>query len=105
MLYDKRWDKPEVKADPMSLDTLIAWLETMPAKKDYCYLDHGRCLLGQYFSAMGFGPEICVFSNGVLKHQGRESLYPDVFNRIALEAHPRTFGRALKLARSFQVRS
>ena len=54
MLYDKRWDKPEVKADPFSLDSLVAWLEKQPAAKVYCYEDTGVCLLSQYFTAMGF---------------------------------------------------
>ena len=35
MLYDPKWEKPEVKADPFSLDALIAWLEKQPANGTY----------------------------------------------------------------------
>jgi len=101
MLYDKRWDKQtETKADPFKLDSLVAWLEKQPAEKPYCYLDHGQCLLGQYFAHHGFC-EVAIYSNGVLVHgKGREHvLYPQVFNSIALMSHPRTFGVALGHAR------
>jgi len=30
MLYDKRWDQAPAKVDVFSLESLIAWLETMP---------------------------------------------------------------------------
>lgn len=46
MLYDKRWDKPEVNADPFSVDSLVAWLEKQPAAKVYCYAD-GNAIVPQ----------------------------------------------------------
>jgi uncharacterized membrane protein len=39
--------------DPYSLDTFIAWLETMPAEGEYNYWDCGDCLVGQYATALG----------------------------------------------------
>lgn len=52
MLYDPKWEV-EVKADPFSLPSLIAWLETMPADKDYCPGMLNHCLLAQWAQAMG----------------------------------------------------
>lgn len=99
MLYNKAWDKTEIKADPFALDSLIAWLEKQPADGIYCYTDHGRCLLGQYFSAMGYEKPY-IYSDGLFEH-GESAIrhrYPGGFNTIALES-PRTFGAALERAR------
>ena len=52
MLYDKRWDKPEIKADPFSLESLIAWLETMPADQSYDYACSGQCMMGQWLRSI-----------------------------------------------------
>jgi hypothetical protein len=47
MLYDKRWEKPEVKADPLTLESLIAWLEKQPSHKKYDFHNcEGKCLYG-----------------------------------------------------------
>lgn len=54
MLNRIEWDKSKVQADIFSLEGLIAWLEKQPARMEYCYLDNGDCLLGRYFTAMGF---------------------------------------------------
>ena len=48
MLYDPKWEKPAVKADPFSLESLIAWLETKPATEFYAWHCAGECLLGQW---------------------------------------------------------
>lgn len=101
MLYNKNWDKPQVKADPFSLESLVAWLEKQPKRETYCYIDHGRCLLGQYFTDCGFeSPHI--FSDGYFDHgpaddRGRKN-YPDAFNEIAI-GMPRNFSAALVRAR------
>lgn len=101
MLYNTRWDKPEVKANPFSLESLIAWLETQPTNQGYCYTDHGRCLLSQYFASFGFS-EVQIFSGGIWQHDGSPltDQYPIVFDAIALgNPFNRTFGAALDLAR------
>lgn len=54
MLYDPKWDKQaETKADPASLHTLIAWLETKPPEEAYSYWQPKTCLLAQYLHALG----------------------------------------------------
>ena len=89
MLYDPKW---EVKADPLSLESLIAWLETQPPETEYEWTDcHGGCLIGRYFAAMGIkGP-----------------LYSEVFDegwkyaRVCSDlSGPTTYGAALKRARA-----
>ena len=50
MLFDPKW---EVKADPFSLESLIAWLEKMPADGTYNYISNGNCLLAQYLRSSG----------------------------------------------------
>ena len=98
MLYDaKRWDK-QTRADPFSLESLIAWLEKQPADNTYCYLDHGYCLLSQYFIAQGM-EAVHVFSCGGFKHDGIDDDYPLEFDVIAAEG-VHTFGAALERARS-----
>jgi hypothetical protein len=51
MLYDPKW---EVKTDAnvFSLESLIAWLETMPADKEYIW-SGSNCLLCQYLEVKG----------------------------------------------------
>lgn len=53
MLYDPKW-KPKTKADPFTMQALVAWLEQQPKAKMYDYWDRGgRCLYGQYMAAVG----------------------------------------------------
>ena len=53
MLYDPKWEI-EVKADPLSLEGLIAWLEKQPADMTYDWHDcKGACLVGIYFASIG----------------------------------------------------
>jgi hypothetical protein len=111
MLYDKRWDKTfEVKADPFSLESLIAWLEKQPADKQYCYLDNGNCLHCQYFTAMGFenvhafGFAIYHGKNPMLSSMGQDDAIEnggrlsDQFVDVAVLGR-HTFGAALDRAR------
>lgn len=101
MLYDKRWDKTETKADPSTLESLIAWLEKQPADREYCYMDNGRCLLGQYFLASGFS-KVSVGGTEVVLN-GIEILLSETFQDIAW-ASPRTFAGALDRARTALAR-
>lgn len=108
MLYDPKWQS-EVKADPFSLESLIAWLEKQPAAKVYCYTDNGDCLLAQYFTAMGF--ERVEMLTRIFDHANGTEKLPDFFNDIALDnmasryatdkdrPDDRTFAGALSRAR------
>ena len=100
MLYDPKWET-EVKADPFSLESLIAWLEKQPVDKVYDFNDcGGGCLLEQYAAAMGI-PDEC----------GRYGKLDDLFDRGVSPRHrpaiavqkPWTFGAALARAKAVQA--
>lgn len=95
MLYDPKWEV-KTKPDVFSLASLIAWLEKQPATNEYCYMDTGLCLLGRYFTAMGF--ENVLVGGTTVDHDGiRDAPLPEVLQKIA-EGFPRTFGAALERA-------
>lgn len=123
MLYDPKWEKTETKADPFSLESLIAWLEKQPAGRSYSYTCNGHCLLAQYFTAAGFknvtmwcrafwhGDDRCPGNVGSeeAEKMGRATRFPPVFNAIAIGAwyacgktknNKLTFGAALERARA-----
>lgn len=97
MLYDKRWDK--TKVDPFSLESLVAWLEKMPARKAYDYMGcEGKCLLEQYFASKGFknvevGGSYCRLDDNCIRD------LPEAFADLAVEK-PRIFGAALTRAKA-----
>ncbi len=92
-LETKRDGETITKPDIYALPTLIAWLEKMPAKKRYDFLNcEGRCLIGQYMTAHG------------IEHVFGDGQYSAFSNRtdwcftIAVK-RPCTFGAALARAR------
>jgi len=104
MLYDKKWDaKVETKADPFSLESLIAWLEKQPKDKVYCYVDNGHCLIAQYLLSLGYqavGVDARGFydrSDDSLNTANLISLHPNL-NTVAVR-EPYTFGAALERGR------
>ena len=99
MLFNPKWNKKsKVKTDPMKLESLIAWLETMPPEQAYNYLDVNNCLMCQYFSAKGYRNVFVVPSHfAYYKSRGIEE-YPSIFDAIARDgAH--YMGAALGRAR------
>jgi hypothetical protein len=95
MLYDKRWDKSEVKADPFSLESLIAWLEKQPATKRYDWENcDGGCLIGLYGQAHGISWDAMQRVD-----DGGDSPYSKLTPGGIAFRYPRTFGAALKRAR------
>lgn len=92
MLYDTRWD---AKTDPLTLDSLIAWLETMPARKKYDFNNcEGACLMGQYMAHVGMEWNNSNYAMACQKISG----IPSSFMIGAI--YPRTFGAALKRAKA-----
>jgi hypothetical protein len=94
MLYNKRWDKTHIKADPFSLESLIAWLEKQPADATYDYCISSSCLIAQYLQACGV--EEFDIESPMLSER------PEIqdFGRIANGGQPvDTFGAALDRAR------
>lgn len=94
MLYDPKWSNDAA----VSLDTLIAWLETMPPEQYYDPCIPKSCLFGQYFTARGFSDV------------GKLSIAATDTNAInstiafgTLDDMRWTFGAALNRARNIQV--
>lgn len=98
MLFDPKW---EVKADPFSLESLIAWLEKMPVDGEYSWDDGTECLLGQWLRTLD--PKIeCKFNTGNLYLYEVHGQPVDLakFETIAKLHYDRdTFGAALERAR------
>jgi hypothetical protein len=92
VLYDKRWG---YKSDPMTLESLVSWLEGQPADKAYDYSLRGKCLLAQYFTACGF--ESVLVEDKSFIRIGGVSAIPAEFDEIAVGV-PHTFGAALERA-------
>ena len=90
MLYDPR--REYRAANPLTTESLIAWLETMPAQETYDYTDcKGVCLYSQYMVAHGVPHERCF--------EGEENAKfgYHVYRHVAVQ-RPWTFGAALSRA-------
>lgn len=93
--------KPETKADPFSLDSLIAWLEKQPANKTYDFGDIRGCLACRYIQSTG------ISDRPWESYPGRRP-YRDVFGGMegytAIAYTGRhTFGAALQRARALRT--
>jgi len=102
MLYDPKWEQ-QTKADPLSLESLIAWLEKQPADGEYDYTDPLNCLMCQYFSAQGLsvrdaGPRDVALTDGNVIY------IPSTFYNVA-NGDDRSMGGALARARDLLLRS
>lgn len=100
MLYDKRWEKPEIKADPLSLESMIVWLEGMPADDPYDYDNcGGKCLYGLYMAAHGVAWEKSGACSSFDSGKERADFCAYVYVSVAANS-PWTFGAALTRARA-----
>jgi hypothetical protein len=102
MLYDPKWEQ-ETKADPFSLENLIAWLEKRPAGQEYDFNCWGECLLGQWLRSIDpASMPIDGKADGYFYSALGQTLHLDGFKHIAFgdsSGHTRTFGKALERAR------
>jgi hypothetical protein len=100
MLYNPEWEV-EVKADPFSTVSLIAWLEKQPADRayDYCYPD--TCVIAQYLQSQGV--EQYTIDDRELDKLGWHNIAQHRDYEIG-ETQDWTFGGALKRARAAMSR-
>lgn len=92
-------DAKRVELKPYTLDHLIAWLETMPADKTYCWEVAGNCLFHQYGAAQGMQPT------------AYSSIYSNTMRAVGIAIHgagiassePHSFGVALLRARAYRA--
>jgi hypothetical protein len=96
MLYDPKWEQ---KADPLSLDSLIFWLEKQDASTQYDYTRSRTCLLTQWSGREFYSYEVERLFGGngryIAQGQPRDDGEADADLRW-------TFGAALERARSVQ---
>lgn len=99
MLYNKNWDRPEVKADPLTIESVVAWLEKMPPANRYDYRRcDGHCLYGQYMAFHGFAWGESGACGPVRGDDTRTQFCIEVYENVA-QPQPWTFGAALDRAR------
>lgn len=98
--------QPEQKADPFSLESLIAWLEKQPAGRTYNFWDgtlmgncHGACLLHQYLVAQGLPKILYPQIASIKKLEWDKEL-----QHFVASPTPQTFGAALDRARALASR-
>lgn len=94
MLYDPKW---EVKSDPLSLESFIAWLEMQPADRTYHFIEPDRCALGQYFQERCGTWENSSLATTADPNSPLGRLYEVA---IPMPSNDKTFGGALKRARA-----
>jgi len=95
MIYDPKWEKT-TKTDPLTLPALIAWLETKPAGRAYCYTDTQHCLAANYYRDIGRDME--VHSLDTFEMPPASASFGYTLEWIACQCN-RTYGGALDLAR------
>ena len=99
MLYNKDWDKTHIKADPFSLESLIAWLEKQPTQGQYSYWDNCGCMFHRYLTAMGLDVATVGGYSYTLRSAPKMFLpLGTTFEDVAAET-PHTFAAALDRAR------
>jgi hypothetical protein len=102
MLYSKDWDK--TKTDPMSLDNLIAWLETKNPVESYHFTDSSQCMLAQWVRHLD--PEAkemkVAYNSYVYQVHGQiVDFKHTAFVRVASN-QTNTFGEALERAQCYR---
>lgn len=90
MLYDTKWDK-DIKTDPWSVESIIAWLETKNPRKGYSWHNPYTCIMAQYAIENNLPIEIVLPVDLCEIAWGGES--------FTSKDGMSTFGRALKRAR------
>ncbi len=88
-------------AEPFSLDSLIAWLETQnPVQKYDYFCTDGSCLIGQFMAHSGLSVKPGKYADYVYHWKQHNDFC--VQNSIA---HPKpwTFGAALSRARQYRA--
>lgn len=104
MIWNRKWEKPKTKIDPISVAGLIEWLEKQDPKQRYDFVNcNGGCLIGLYYTA--------ILGANFLSHPDRPT-FADVFgprgSNVRRQGYgdvaatrPYTFGAALERAREF----
>lgn len=96
MLYDPKWERKTDRVfGGVSLQALIAWLETKPSDEKYDYGTPTQCAIAQYLQSRGYSEMESVIDFGLDPQPCDEGYW---LERI-MNATPYTFGGALERAR------
>lgn len=96
MLYDPKW---EVKADPLSLESLIAWLEKQPANGVYDAVSADKCLLAQWLKSQDRAARLVGGGNSFRYSFNGSTVELNRFDPVVFGMGEYTFGAALHRAR------
>jgi hypothetical protein len=101
MLYNPSW-KLEIKSDPFSLESLIAWLEKQPGERFYDFYDVHNCMLGQWVRSVDKKARSMdsVTDSATYNVRGREVNLRPLYDIANGGKQFDTFGAALKRARA-----
>ena len=97
MLFDKRWDKPEVKVHSFSLVGLVAWLETKNPDETYEWAGCTPCLIEQYGTFAGVKNVFAPIDPG--NYETTPYYVLSTSNHQLAAQKPHTFGAALERTR------
>lgn len=95
MLYDPKWELPDLTYSGVSLRGIIAWLETKPARESYCYTNPRACAAAQYKQSLGATGDDVIVKLSYRIPADAPGIW--LWNIVAPE--PQTFGAALERAR------
>ena len=99
MLYDPKWDQ-KTKADPFTLEDVIAWLERQDPDQRYDYDNcFGECLFGQYAASVGVPWERAGAGSCWRGGDAHGEFRRFIYNKVARPT-PWTYGAALDRARA-----
>ena len=80
----------------LTLDTFIAWLETMPVEGEYEFYSYSACVVGQFVTAVT-GSDNPFFETNYASIFGGLEPYREV-----CASEPQTFGAALQRAKAMR---
>jgi len=108
MLYNKDWNKSKIAptADLLSLDGLIAWLETKDPTQRYSFNDADHCMLAQWVRHLDSRASNVPSMNTSYIYQVNGQIVNfkhTIFSMVAT-TDGSTFGDALKTAKKYQGR-
>jgi hypothetical protein len=105
MLFNPKWKtdtKIDTKIDPLSLEALVAWLETKDPKEEYDFTHAAICLFGQWAKYCDADATMSPWGGSFIYMVHGNAVDFIHWKHIALSLHSSRycFGEALKAAKA-----